>query len=46
MNVKKQRKKLLALMVRAEQAINRQESKEILKKVKKIAKKIARKSEI
>jgi hypothetical protein len=46
MNLEKQRRKLLLLMEKAQNALSRQESKEILKKVKKVGKKMAGKSEI
>ena len=46
MNIEKQQKKIVLLMEKAEQATSRKESKEILKKVRKIARKRAKKSEI
>lgn len=46
MNLDKQRKKLVFLMEKAEQSISHEESKEILKKFKKVSKKIEKKSEI
>lgn len=46
MNVEKQRKKLLKLMEKAQNALSREESKEILKKVKKVGRKMAKNSEI
>ena len=46
MNIEKQRRKLISLMEKAQNALSRQESKEILKKVKKVAKKMSGKSEI
>jgi hypothetical protein len=46
MNIEKQRRKLVSLMEKAQNALSREESKEILKKVKKVGKKIAKNSEI
>jgi hypothetical protein len=46
MNIEKQRRKLVFLMEKAEQSITREESKEILKKAKKVGKKMAKNSEI
>lgn len=46
MNLEKQQKKIVLLMEKAEQATSRKESKEILKKFKKVRKKIAKNSEI
>jgi len=45
-NIEKQQKKLLKLMERAQNVLSREESKEILKKAKKIGRKISGKSEI
>jgi hypothetical protein len=46
MNIEKQRRKLLKLMEKAQNVLSREESKKILKKVKKIGRKISGKSEI
>jgi len=46
MNIEEQRRKLLKLMEKAQNVLSREESKEILKKAKKIGRKISGKSEI
>ena len=46
MNVEKQRKKLLRLMEKAQNALSREESKKILKKARKVGRKMAKNSEI